>query len=170
MREIDGRSEEEMGVPASPSGLRPFGAEPASQSQAEPLVPNAAWAEFQTFRVQCADAARPILRTLGSGWPVLETYANAEYWAGWNAAIMHAASIAEGRHRCWQESTLGSSQPCDDISACEDIAAAIRYQIHRRPCASRPLASGMSAEGQDAERLGAEPASPARSEAEGDAQ
>jgi hypothetical protein len=29
------------GVPASPSGLRPFGAEPAAQSQAEPLVPNA---------------------------------------------------------------------------------------------------------------------------------
>ena len=32
---------DDQGVPASPSGLRPFGAEPAAQSQAEPLVPNA---------------------------------------------------------------------------------------------------------------------------------
>lgn len=29
------------GAPATPSGLRPFGAEPATQSQAEPLVPSA---------------------------------------------------------------------------------------------------------------------------------
>lgn len=33
---------QDLGVPASPSGLRPFGVEPAAQSQAEPLVPNAA--------------------------------------------------------------------------------------------------------------------------------
>lgn len=31
----------DMGVPASPSGLRPFGVEPPLASQAEPLVPNA---------------------------------------------------------------------------------------------------------------------------------
>jgi len=40
----------ELGVAsASPSpGLRPFGAEPAAQSQAEPLVPNAAWPDELT--------------------------------------------------------------------------------------------------------------------------
>lgn len=32
---------ESIGVAATPPGLRPFGAEPAAQSQAEPLVPNA---------------------------------------------------------------------------------------------------------------------------------
>jgi 5-methylcytosine-specific restriction endonuclease McrA len=36
-----GMGKEDLGVPPSGSGLRPYGPEPAKQSQAEPLVPNA---------------------------------------------------------------------------------------------------------------------------------
>ena len=94
--------------------------------------------EYQQHRIACADAAKPHIYANPKAAPSLECYANAEYWAGWNAAIMFAAKVAENRHSCWGESTLGNSCPVDDISACEDIAAAIRFNVHRKPCASRP--------------------------------
>lgn len=94
--------------------------------------------EYQAYRMACAEAAKPHVYADPKAAPSLESYANAEFWAGWNAAIAHAAKVAENRHTCWQESSLGSSQPEDDISACADIAVAIRMNVHRKPCASRP--------------------------------
>jgi len=48
----------------APSGLRPFGAEPAAQSQAEPLVPNArAMPPRPTYRArQCACGGRAFIK------------------------------------------------------------------------------------------------------------
>jgi hypothetical protein len=95
--------------------------------------------EYQAYRVAAAAEARPHLMAAdAAGRTALECYANAEFWAGWNAAISHAARIAEGRHHCWQESTIGCSAPDCDVTACEDIGSAIRAEIHRQPCASRP--------------------------------
>lgn len=95
--------------------------------------------EYQQYRIACAEAAKPHVYADPKAAPSLECYANAEYWAGWNAAIMFAAKVAENRHACWQESSVGNSCPVDDISACEDIAVAIRCNVHRKPCASRPV-------------------------------
>jgi hypothetical protein len=47
-------NEDRGAFPLAGSGLRPFGAEPATQSQAEPLVPNA--------------GGKPRVRVLANGW------------------------------------------------------------------------------------------------------
>lgn len=105
------------------------------------------FAEYQTYRTACALAAKPFLETDQQARVHLEVYANAEFWAGWNAAIAHAAKVAKNRHECWKESTVGSSAPDCDVSACEDIADAIRMNVHRKPCASRPLPAALSRTG-----------------------
>jgi hypothetical protein len=129
---------EDQGVTASPPGRQPSGPQPATPSS-QSGIPNAAYAEYAVYRSLAAEAVKPVVAKLPIGERAfVECYANAEYWSGWNAAIMMAAIVAEGRHSAWQESTLGTSAPGDDISACEDIAAAIRYQLHRKPCVSRP--------------------------------
>lgn len=47
----------------------------------------------------------------------------------YNRAIEEAAALAEDRHETWQMShpdDAGHGEVCDDISACRDIAGAIR--------------------------------------------
>lgn len=92
------------------------------------------------YRQRCASNAMD--RLTPSQIAHVQVYANSEFWAGWNAAIHHAARVAEGRHRCWQESTLGSSAPECDVTACEDIAIAIRMEVHPMPPKSRPVPNG----------------------------
>jgi hypothetical protein len=124
----------------APSGLRPFGAEPAAQSQAKPLVPNAV---FDAVAHQFSDEMGVAL----SGGRLRRNY---ELDAG-NIRSAAVASV-DGCHGYTCEFSSCPAQHIAEYDALEEL-----------------LASAMSAFGQDAEeRLEAKPAS-ATGEA-GDAQ
>lgn len=67
---------------------------------------------------------------LGTGWDNNTTYwAKASRAEGYSAGIEAAAKVAESRHAIWEMPHRDDARPfevCDDVSACADIAAAIR--------------------------------------------
>jgi hypothetical protein len=160
---------EGLGVPAAPSGLRPFGAEPAAQSQAEPLVPNAgAWIVFlrgrTTYRTALVEKVTAkqvaLVRTFGN-WErridrgdVVAVFADKEFAERLHQSLDGAQG--EYQRRVSSARVEFERREGEAMKAFKQVAARLIRD-----------ASGMSAFGQDPKGLEAKPASPAP---KGDAQ
>jgi hypothetical protein len=120
----------------APSGLRPFGAEPAAQSQAEPLVPNALAREllaqayeqstFETMAWTLRNAPRGVLAEvvqvgLDALTEAIRKIAEVDYWEGNCADLIEwrFAQSIEARQRQDRGTRLG---PQDESAVAESDA------------------------------------------------
>ena len=156
-------NDKSLGVAASPPGLRPFGAEPAAQSQAEPLVPNAGPAIKPLHEAAAAYVKRSGAVGRPRQFPSLKS---APLGIRTTPELREALEIAAANNRRTLtqevEHRLLRSFSDTGLSLADAAAAAIRRTVEEA------LASAMSGSAQDAQRLDPEGA-PARSREAGDA-